>query len=363
MRAHEALRLRDVASGTLGTAVVVVAATALAGERAEELIDHDDPAPYEVNADGVRETTFAERLVAERPDVVFLGSSIVGTAVNADLFESIVGRPALDLTIPGGMSATWYLLMKNVIAKAEPPPKMVVLGFRMVYLTVPEFRATGRYTHIIDRYVDGPEPLLNRRAYLHELSALDVFARRHWAPYQKRDDIKEGAEEWAVATVGSALLGRDHSEMRAAVEAVFAEDRMMPEKVNAAQLEAEQVDNTRYFDFETEKNRSFLPEIVRIAEESGIELVLVRMRTRYDAESAEKRAQYPEFIRELLPGYERRLDEYLDEEGVTLLDFTEDERIPLSWFANGDHLNYDVGRTGFTRILAEELGGRVRALE
>ena len=315
MERRETIGLREVISGTVGASIVAAAATILAGERADQLIDHSDPAPYEVNAEGVRETTFAERLESEQPDVVLLGSSIVGTAVNAELFESIVKRPTLDLTIPGGMSATWYLLMKNVITKVDPPPKMVVLGFRMVYLTVPEFRAGGRYTHIIDRYVDGPEPLLNRRAYLHDLNAIDVFVRRYWSPYQKRDDIKEGAEDWAVRTAGSALLGRDESEMRAAVATVFAEERMDPTKVSVAQLEAEQVDNTQYFAFESEKDRSFLPEIVRIAKENGIELVLVRMRTRYDAEPEERRAQYPDFIRELLPGYERALEEYLEEEG------------------------------------------------
>ena len=357
------ISLRDVISGSLGAGAVFVAATVLAGERADELVDHDDPAPYEVSADGVRETTFAERLESERPDVVFLGSSIVGTAVNAELFESIVGRPALDLTIPGGMSATWYLLLKNVIAKADPPPGMVVLGFRMVYLTVPEFRAGGRYTHIIDRYVDGPEPLLNRRAYLHDLSAFEVFVRRYWSPYQKRDDIRMGAESWAVRTTGRGLLGRDENALRAAVETVFAEDRMDPTKLSVAQLQAEQVDNSQYFAFESEKDRSFLPEIVRIAKETGIELVLVRMRTRFDAEPEEKRSQYPQFIRELLPAYERALESYLEEEGVVLVDFTKDERIPLAWFANGDHLNYDFGRTGFTRILAEEIGERVRALK
>lgn len=343
-------------------AAVVAGITWAAGAPSPHLVEHSSAAPYAVDNNGHSEITFAERLERENPEIVILGSSITATAVNADVFESLVGRSTLDLTIPGGMSATWYLLMKNRIAKAPVKPKLVILGYRIVYLTVPEFRADGRYTAIIDRYVDGPEPLLDRRAYLHRLSGPDVFLRTHWAPFQRRDELKTAAEHWASRSFAGRLLGAPPEAMKAAVDGVFADAQMNQAKLNEAQQRAEQVDTTAYFDFETEKNRSFLPEIVRIAQENDIQLVFLRMRTRYDAETPEMQAKYPAFLRDLSPVYDAAQNQYLEEEGVLLFDFTKDKRIPLRWFAAGDHLDFDAGREGFTHILAEELRPIIESL-
>lgn len=357
------LRLGSVAKGLVSAAAVFGVLSWAAGPLAPELIQHGEAAPYRENAEGVREVSFAERLAKRKPEVVILGSSVTACAIDPGLLQERSGREVLDLTIAGGMSASWYLLMKNVIAKGTPKPKLVILGFRDVYLTVPDFRVEGRYKAMLDRYVDGPEPTLDRRAYLAKLGASEYFLRRHWAPFQRRDEIRDRVETWAKAGLPSVLLGRSEDQLRASVERVFAEENKLHPKVNTAEEKALGSDLDRHFEFDEVLAKSFLPDIIEIAKESGIQLAFVRMRPRRNAEPAEVQLKYPSFFRELLPGYEAKLDDYLEQQGVMLFDFTKDERIPLEWYARDDHLDFDFGRRGFTEILAGEMAAALDALD
>lgn len=259
---------------------------------------------------------------------------------------------ALDLTVAGSMSAIWYLVIKNRVAAAQPPPKYCILGFRDTYLTVPEYRADGGYKQIVDRYVDGPEPLLDRFAYLSEIGSLEYFFRRHWAPIQHKAAIRKRVEDFAKAELTALITGQSPGEMRAAVDAVFADERKRPSKLTKKQRRAEKLAKGNYFDFEAELPGSFLPEIVRICRESDIQLILMRMRPRRNAEFSDDRSHFPTALKVDLPRYERALQAYLAAESVPLLDFSEDQRIPIEWFASGDHLNRQEARVGFTELLS-----------
>lgn len=357
------IRWGSVATGVLSAAVVFGGLTWAAGPVAPELIRHDEAAPYRKNAEGVREASFAERLASQKPEVVILGSSVTACAIDPTLLQAQSGREVMDMTIGGGMSASWYLLFKNVVAKGTPKPKLVVIGFRDVYLTAPDFRVEGRYKAMLDRYVDGPEPSLDRRAYLAKLSMSEYLLRRHWAPFQRRDDIRDRAEDFAKAGLPSALLGRSPDQLRESVERVFAEENKIHPEVNSAEGQALSSDLDRHFDFDVCLPKSFLPEIIQIAKKSGIQLAFVRMRPRRNAETPERRATVPSFFRELLPEYERKLDDYLEQEGVMLFDFAKDERILLEWYARDDHLDFDSGRRGFTEILSQEMSATLKALD
>jgi hypothetical protein len=108
-----------------------------------------------------------------------------------------------------------------------------------------------------------------------------------------------------------------------------------------------------HFDFPAQLERSFLPEIVRIAREAGIKLVLVRLPTRTTAENDPQ--SLPAWHRDWMPGYEADLFAWLAEQGVGSLDFEGDPRIPVDWFARGDHLGEEPGQAEFTKILAAAL--------
>lgn len=342
-----------IVAGLAGAALVVTGATLAAGPARDSVISHDDALPYRTDRRGRTDTPFEVLLADQRPEVVVVGSSVVACAFDEADFEAQVGVEALDLTVAGSMSAIWYLVIKNRVAAADPPPKYCILGFRDTYLTVPEYRVEGGYKQIVDRYVDGPEPLLDRYAYLPEIGSLEYALRERWSPIQRKSEIRESVESFAKARLTGWLLGRSPEAMGEAVDKVFANDQKIPSKLTKKQRRAEKLAKGNYFDFESEVGESFLPEIVRICRESGIQLVLMRMRPRRNAEFPDDRSHFPVALREALPRYERDLEAYLARESVPLLDFSEDERIPFEWFANGDHLNRQEARVGFTALLAE----------
>ena len=341
-------------AGILGAALVAAGITSSAGPLRAELIEHDSPLPYTTDRKGRRDTPFEELLERDHPEVVVLGSSVVACAFDEAAFEELVGMEALDLTVAGSMSAIWYLALKNRIAVATPKPKFCILGFRDTYLTVPEYRVEGGYKGLVDRYIDGPEPLLDRLAYLSEIGPVEYFFRRRWAPLQDKAALRERAETWAKVGVPGALLGRTPMQMRDAVDIVFATDRKIPSKLTKKERKAAKLAKRNYFDFPSESARSFLPEIVRICQSSGIQLILVRMKPRRNAEFPEDRSHFPVALKEKLPVYEHALDAYLESEGIPVIDFSEDPRIPIEWYANGDHLNREEARTGFTELLSQE---------
>lgn len=352
-----------VLAGLAGAVIVVAGATFAAGPPRKELITHDDALPYRTDRKGRTDIPFEILLAEQKPEVVVVGSSIVACAFDEAAFEKQIGMEALDLTVAGSMSATWYLVIKNRVAAANPPPKYCILGFRDTYLTVPEYRADGGYKQIVDRYVDGPEPLLDRLAYLSDLGPLEYTLRRYWAPAQRKSEIVERVEGFVKADATGFLLGHSPDEMRTAVDVVFADDRKQPSKLTKKQRRAAKLAMGNYFDFESELPESFLPEMVRICREAGIQLVLMRMRPRRNAEFPDDRSHFPTALKVDLPRYERALEAYLASESVPLLDFSEDDRIPFEWFANGDHLNREEARVGFTELLSEAFLALVARLE
>ncbi len=328
----------------------VALATALAGPPRERLGDDDrtDPA-------GAREGDFPfeSALREDRPRVVLLGNSITACAVDAAAFEQLTGAKTLDLTVGGSSSAIWYLVLKNFVAKASPRPEFAILGFRDVYLTVPDYRVVMGYDGTLNRFVDGEEPLLDRLAYFRDTGPVSYLLMRHWSLFQKRNDIDVATEALFKEQLASRIAGVAPEEIGGAVDRVFAEENKLPDAVTAAQQRAENVVDPAYFDFHAELERSFLPEMIKIARENDIRLILMRMRPRRNAREDGGPARERAWITDLLPKYMADLEAYLAENDVPFLDFEDDERIVFEWFERGDHLNKDPGQVGFTKLLAE----------
>jgi lysophospholipase L1-like esterase len=97
-------------------------------------------------------------------------------------------------------------------------------------------------------------------------------------------------------------------------------------------------------DFNAQVDKSFLPEIIRLAQENKIQLIFVHARTLTyptpDSQPAE------------LATYKRDLAAYLAAHNVPLLDFSFDERFPSSLFNDPLHMN-DEGQALFSQILGE----------
>jgi hypothetical protein len=132
-----------------------------------------------------------------------------------------------------------------------------------------------------------------------------------------------------------------------AIEDVFGDQNMKFEVVNARQLAADDARHAASFDFPAIVEDSFLPSMIQLCQDAGVELILVRLKRRAMAEGGRERAELAPYLADL--------QAYLDRAGVTLIDFSYDPRITIEHFAIGDHLDRERGAPVFTRLLAERL--------
>ena len=248
--------------------------------------------------------------------------------------------------------------LKNIITRGPHPshrPHTVLLGFRDVYLTEPDYRTRGPYALSIDWFATDDEPVLDRLAYLRGTSPLGLFALEHSGLWQQRAPLRQGTENYAKDVLAPRLAGASRSAVRGAVDRVFAEERKRPAAVNQAQLEAEAQIELFHFDFKAQLDRSFLPHIVRMCKENDIRLVVVRMPTRKMAQVREESVELPEWARISLPAYTEDLYRWLDDEEVVLLDFEREYEPPLAHFAAGDHIGPGDPQREFTKRVTERL--------
>jgi hypothetical protein len=126
---------------------------------------------------------------------------------------------------------------------------------------------------------------------------------------------------------------------------VFGNQNFDPDQFNRAINLAEGFLYTHEsLDFETQINRSLLPEIIRLCKENDIKLILVRTKTiRFSREIPEPAA---------LTEYVTDLNSYLKQNDVPLIDFSRSDRLSPNLFVDINHLNSN-GKRVFTEMLVE----------
>ncbi len=90
------------------------------------------------------------RLRHRQPEVVLIGDSVLGGAINSSLFASKTGMRDVELLWNGGAaSAAWYLLLKNYVVASGIHPRLVCIFFRERMLTDATFRTTPTYRRFL----------------------------------------------------------------------------------------------------------------------------------------------------------------------------------------------------------------------
>jgi hypothetical protein len=134
--------------------------------------------------------------------------------------------------------------------------------------------------------------------------------------------------------------------MDKSMETVFAQDNFDSTLLSDAINTADDYLYTRQaLDFDTQIGQSFLPEIVRMCRENGIQLILVRMPTLRFKEPGTKPVGLDKYL--------QKLSAYLNENNVAYLDFDQGT-LPAKYFRDVLHLN-EQGRLVFTGELTEAL--------
>lgn len=290
---------------------------------------------------------YVEQIDAQHPDMVMLGDSMLRPAVNETVLSQRLDKKILTIGLPGSASTLWYLIAKNNITEAKVPPKFLVIVFRDTMMTVPGYRVTGRYFEQIDEFAGPKDEELVKKAYLNQMNPLEKLAETYFPPFGSRWNIRQGIDSRIRYAMPNLQLGCDQTCMNNSMEIVFGDANMDVNFLSDALAAADDYLYSRAaLNFDQQIGESFLPDLIQLCQDHGIQLVLVRMR----------------ILRFALPGseppgletYNDGLRAYLAGNGVIYFDYSKEPRLGREQFSDPLHMNSD-GQAVFTEIFANDL--------
>jgi len=290
---------------------------------------------------------FQKAIEESHPDVVLLGDSTLEVGVNQATLSESLEKDVYKIGLPGSASAVWYLVIKNNIVYSSYKAPVLILFFRDTLLTRPDVRVTGRYFELIDELADHNEPLVTQLSYVEPMSGLERLMEQFLPVYGYRVRMRDGLDRRMRSLSSLFLQDCDEKCVKNSMTTVFStanlEEEVADRNLRDVELSLYRVRST---DFSQQVERSFLPEIIRLCRENGIQLIVARSKTLiYPSEQAEPAA---------LHRYMRDLADYLDGQDVIFLDFAHDPRLSDDLFSDTVHLSA-AGQVIFTRLLGESL--------
>jgi len=302
--------------------------------------------------DGRIRHNYLDTLNDHYQDMVLIGDSMLHYGVNFDKLSVALNEDILNIDLPGSGSTLWYLIIKNNIAEADTPPGYLVIFYRDSELTVPGLRVKGKYLEQIDEYASNNEDLLIQYAYLNQMNPVELAAEKYLPPFNYRWKIRAHLDSYIRYGLPGVVLECSTDCTDLAMVRVFGDDNLEPGILSNA---IDAADNYLYtpkaLDFDNQIDISFLPEIIRMCKEKNIQLIAVHMKTLHVARNPS--------VAKSVDEYNKKLDEYFQDNGVIHLDFSHDARLTENLFKDSLHFN-DEGRQVFTKMLAEELSPYVR---
>ncbi|RJP54986.1 MAG: hypothetical protein C4557_02050 [Anaerolineaceae bacterium] len=288
-------------------------------------------------------TNHLKYIEENQPRIVLIGDSTLVLGIDASALAEETGKPAYSIGIPGSASALWYLLIKNNIADASFKPDHVVVVFRDTILTAPGYRVHGSYFALLDEYAKRNEPVLIEKSFVNLMNPLELMAEKYSPLYVSRSELRKEIDT-GIRYFAPALFGCDKNCTDYALGELFEGADMEPGALVEAVGAAESLLYTsEQLDFESQVDRSLLPDMIEIAKTNDINLVFVRIKVKSGVENS------PELDRYLVS-----LQAYLKERSVPLLDFGNDPRLTDDLFRDSIHFN-KKGMELFTQIVAEGL--------
>ena len=280
----------------------------------------------------------------ENPQVLLLGNSVIIYGIDEPQFAQLTNLKTLKYGFPGTASAYWYLLIKSNFSTAKTPPKYLLLFFLDNMLTIPDLEVNGEYLLIIDEIASENETVLLQKAYLNQINPLEGYLDSQLPLFGERQTLKDKIDNRIKYTLPQLFQNCAKPCLDKALDAVFGQKNMLQQYV----LQQNTINLGRWsgkeWNFNALVEKSFIPDMIQITREKGINLILVR----------EKNARFmtledePSDMRK----YFQDMANYLKKEGIPLLDFAHDPALTQDMFLDNIHLN-PQGRLLFTRLAAE----------
>lgn len=283
----------------------------------------------------------------QKPDILLLGDSMLYPAVNSNVLAQKLDKEIMSIGLPGSASTLWYLIIKNNIVEAKYPPKYLAVFFRDTMMTVPGYRVTGRYFEQIDEFAGPKDGELVKKAYINQMNPLEKLAEAWFPPFGSRWNIRQGLDARIRYTLPELQLDCAQPCMDNAMETVFGDNNMDPNFLSDALAAADDyLYSPAALNFNQQVGDSFLPDLIKLAQENSIQLILVRMRIlRFATPGSEPPA---------LIQYNQGLSTYLAENGIIYLDYSGLTELGREYFDDPLHIN-PAGQVIFTDRFAEDL--------
>jgi hypothetical protein len=286
-------------------------------------------------------------IATKKPQIVMVGDSVFMRGVDRKKLAEETGKTVYGIGVAGSASALWYAVLEHDIVPSPYKPEMLIIVFRDTMLTMPGYRVNGSYFKQLDEYATPDDSLIIERSYLNLMNPLEKVAEGYFPLYGSRLSLRETLDHYIRYSGGELLLGCDADCTDVAMGTVFGAGNMEQNILGDAIGTAESYLYTpQALDFNHQLDRSFLPEIVRLCNENGIQLVLIRTKTmRYPTEESEPLE---------LKTYMNDMSTYLEANRVILLDYGQDVRLKDAFFYDPLHLN-EEGRVVFTALIVDAL--------
>lgn len=258
--------------------------------------------------------------------VVLVGNSMVFTRIDRNYLREISGEDDVSLLAePGAFSACWYLWMKNYICAMKTPPRAVVIFFRDDQLTLPNYKVEGAYQRYIMTLMKKDEPLVE------DLTGISTPKPQLDSPVLDQWFYPLLMNRWKMQrqvynlSMDVAAIGSSKRPLKRKSEEFFEVKNLR--KDIQGDMNSEEEEEASVF----KPEESFLPAIIELAKKEKIQLIFYRVKRRPHTETVRNQPSYT-------VEYMKQLRAYLDQQRITLVDETDDPRLTLNMYADGDHV-------------------------
>jgi hypothetical protein len=262
--------------------------------------------------------------------------------IDPGTLDEISDIPCEVLAYAGSATAHWFLLFKNVIASQPHPPRWTIVFFRDQQLTMPAFRAGGRYRNGIEECMRDDEPQFTSilSHVQHDSKRwTDRLATAVYLLQRKRMDWQDAVQRGALKAVANRS---QRSSVREAAARIFSSKNLRtdPKAIDAG--DGERLDSTGH-EFQANVGQSFLPLMLEIARERNTRLLFFRVKCRPRSRSSSW-VDRPD-----LQKYQRELRAYLASHEAVLVDETTDPDVTIDYYGGDDHVR-DEMMTAYTEL-------------
>jgi len=278
------------------------------------------------------------------PEILLLGNSVLEEGIDRDLFEKITKKTTIKVSEQGATSAYYYLMIKNNVITAKNPPKYLLLFFLDNLLTRPNFAVTGDYQIILDEIAGDNEQVLVQKAYLNQQNTLEGYFYNHYPIFGERQTVNNAIIDLLKYRLPHLFINCNKVCLDTSLNSAFRYSKMLP--VNT-QLDLDDVPSkNEEWEFGDHVQQSFLPDIIQMTRERGIELILIREKNHNISSIADESSRSRDYYQDM--------NEYLKTQGVPLLNFAYEPALRQDdYFFDISHLSKS-GREVFTRLVAHK---------